>query len=116
MLEQLFRDDSALARHRAGPFAEERERYLQHCAEHGATRAALRLKANELLWLSQHLRRDASQGIDMPALQKIPSERRSVCKVPPTEQRFVAIVRPCTPFLGWRRAPRAEILCHCHRD
>jgi hypothetical protein len=48
MLEQLFRDDSALARHRAGPFAEERERYLQHCAEHGATRAALRLKANEL--------------------------------------------------------------------
>ena len=38
MLEQLFRDESALARHRAGPFAEERERYLQHCAEHGATR------------------------------------------------------------------------------
>ena len=45
MLEQLFRDDSARARHRAGPFAEERERYLQHCEEHGATRAALRLKA-----------------------------------------------------------------------
>ncbi len=44
MLEQLFRDESALARHRAGPFAQERERYLQHCAEHGATRTALRLK------------------------------------------------------------------------
>jgi hypothetical protein len=43
MLEQLFRDGTALARHRAGPFAEERERYLQNCAEHGATRAALRL-------------------------------------------------------------------------
>ena len=53
MLEQLFRDESALARHRAGPFAQERERYLQHCAEHGATRTALRLKANELLWICQ---------------------------------------------------------------
>ena len=41
MLEQLFRDESALARHRAGPFAQERERYLQHCAEHGATRSCV---------------------------------------------------------------------------
>jgi hypothetical protein len=52
MLEQLLRDESALSRHRAGAFAHERERYLQHCAEHGATRTALRLKANELLWIS----------------------------------------------------------------
>ena len=35
MLEQLFRDESALSRHRGSPFAQERERYLQHCAEHG---------------------------------------------------------------------------------
>ena len=68
MLEQLFCDDSALARHLAGPFAEERERYLQHCADHGATRAAMRVKANELLWLCQHLRCDASQGIDIRTL------------------------------------------------
>jgi hypothetical protein len=38
MFEQLFCDESALGRHRAGLFAEERERYLQRCAEHGATR------------------------------------------------------------------------------
>ena len=65
MLEQIFRDESALARHRTGPCAEERERYLQHCAERGAMRAALRVKANELLWLCQHLPTDASQGIDL---------------------------------------------------
>jgi hypothetical protein len=35
MLEQLFRNESALARHRVGPLAQERERYLQHRAEHG---------------------------------------------------------------------------------
>ena len=67
MLEHLFRDDSALDRHPAGPFAAERERYLQYCVERGATRAALRVKANELLWLCQHLPRAGSQGIDVPA-------------------------------------------------
>ncbi len=56
------------------------ESAIYNCAEHGATRAALRMKANELLWLSQHLPRDASQGIDLPALQEIARERRSVCK------------------------------------
>ena len=116
MLEQLFRDDSALARHRAGPFAEERERYLQHCAEHGATRAALRLKANELLWLCQHLRRDASQGIDMPALQKIARERRSVCKGATTERRLVDIGRPWLRFLGWWRVPTAELRFQSHLE
>ena len=94
MLEQLFRDHSALARHRAGPFAEERERYLQHCADHGATRAAMRVKANELLWLCQHLRCDASQGIDIRTLQEIARERRSLCKGASTERRLVDIGRP----------------------
>jgi hypothetical protein len=94
MLEHLFRSESALTRNRAGPFAEERERYLQHCAEHGATRAALRLKANELLWLCQHLRCDASQGIDIRTLQEIARERRSLCKGASTERRLVDIGRP----------------------
>ena len=116
MLEQLFRDGSALDRHRAGPFAEERERYLQHCAEHGATRAALRLKANELLWLCQHLRRDASQGIDMPALQKIARERRSVCKGATAERRLVDIGRPWLRFLGWWRVPTAELRFQSHLE
>ena len=74
MLEHLFRSESAHTRHRAGPFAEERVRYLQHCADHGATRAAMRVKANELLWLCQHLRCDASQGIDIRTLQEIARE------------------------------------------
>ena len=65
------RDKSVLARHRAGPFAEERERYLQQCAEDGATRGVLRMKANKLLWLCQHPPRDASQGINLPELQEI---------------------------------------------
>ena len=109
MLEHLFRSDSALARHRAGPFAEERKRYLEHCAEHGATRTALRVKANELLWLCQHLQGDASHGIDMQALQAITRERRSVCKGATTERRLVDIGRPWLRYLGWWRVPTPEL-------
>jgi site-specific recombinase XerD len=116
MFEQLFCDESALARHRAGPFAEERERYLQRCAEHGATRAALRVKANELLWLCQHLPRDASQGIDLPALREIARERRSVCKGATTERRLVDIGRPWLRFLGWWRVPTAELRFQSHLE
>ena len=82
----------------------------------GATRAALRMKANELLWLCQHVRRDASQGIDMPALQEIARERRSLCKGATTERRLVDIGRPGLRFLGWWRVPTAELRFHSHLE
>jgi integrase len=116
MLEQLFRDESALARHRVGPFAQERERYLQHCAEHGATRASLRLKAKELLWIGQHLRGDPSRGIDISALREVALKRRSVCKGATTEQRLIDVGRPWLRYLGWWRVPTAEVRFQGHLD
>lgn len=71
MFEQLFSSESACRRHRDAPFADERERYLRHCAEQGATGATLRLKANELLWFAQHLGSNASDGANMEGLQDI---------------------------------------------
>ena len=65
MFQQLFSSESACRRHGDAPFADERERYLQHCAEQGSTHATLRVKANELLWLAQHLESNASDGVDM---------------------------------------------------
>jgi integrase/recombinase XerD len=116
MLEHLFRSESALTRNRAGPFAEERERYLQHCADHGATRAAMRVKANELLWLCQHLRCDASQGIEIRTLQGIARERRTLCKGASTERRLVDIGRPWLRFLGWWRVPTAALRFQIHLE
>lgn len=116
MLERLFRNDSALARHRAGPFAQERERYLQHCAEHGATRSALRLKANELLWICNHLRGHPSRGIDMSALREMARERRSVCKGATTERRLIDVGRPWLRYLGWWRVPTVELRFQGHLD
>ena len=108
MFQQLFSSESACRRHGDAPFADERERYLQHCAEEGATRATLRMKANELLWLAQHLESDASEGVDMEALQDIVRKRQSVCQGATTARRLVDIARPWLRFLGWWRAPVVE--------
>jgi hypothetical protein len=52
------------------PFAEERYRYLRHCAEASATAASLQRKRNELLWIAARIGPDASEGIDIETLMK----------------------------------------------
>jgi integrase/recombinase XerD len=108
MFHQLFSSESVCRRHGDAPFADERKRYLQHCAEQGAPRATLRMKAKELLWLAQHLEADASEGVDMEVLQDIVRERQSVCQGATTARRLVDIARPWLRFLGWWRAPVVE--------
>ena len=98
MFQQLFSSESACRRHGDAPFADERERYLQHCAEQGSTHATLRVKANELLWLAQHLESNASDGVNMEALQDIVRERQFVCH----DERLLTRERtnrrgPCEP-------------------
>jgi integrase/recombinase XerD len=107
MFQELFSSESARRRHGDAPYAI--ERYLRHSAEQGATRATLRMKAKELLWLAQHLEADASEGVDMERLQNIMRERQSVCQGTTTGQRLVDIARPWLRFLGWWRAPVVEL-------
>jgi integrase/recombinase XerD len=105
MFQELFSSESARRRHGDAPFAVERDRYLRHCAEQGATRATLRMKAKELLWLAQHLGSGASEGVDMGDLQGIVRQRRSVCQGTTTARRLIDIARPWLRFLGWWRVP-----------
>ena len=53
------------------PFVDERNRYLGHCAKHGAAPAVLKMKRNELLWIAGRLGPDARQGVGMDVLQRI---------------------------------------------
>jgi len=105
MFQELFSSESACRRHGDAPYAIERERYLRHCAEQGATRATLRMKANELLWLAQHLGSGASDGLDIEGLQGIARQRQSICGGTTTMRRLIDIARPWLRFLGWWRAP-----------
>lgn len=63
MFETLFESAETLARHRDGPFAEDRRRFLEHCSREGFSRAHLRKTARMLLWVAGEL--DASPGRSM---------------------------------------------------
>lgn len=90
------------------PFAEERNRYLRHCAERDATPASLRIKRNELLWIATRLGPDcSSEGIDIEALRRIAIERQQAHGALTAARRVVDIGRPWLRFLGWWREPSA---------
>ena len=60
MFEDLFIYPKVLARHRAGPPANARERFLAHCAAYGAARGTLLRFANELLVVAERI--DVNSG------------------------------------------------------
>jgi len=55
MFDKLFTRPSVIARHQNAPYAEERRRYLVHCAENGYRRGSLVFLARELLWVARRL-------------------------------------------------------------
>ena len=60
MFEKLFRAADSLARHRDGPFAEDRRRFLDRCSQEGFSRVYLQASAHMLLGIAGEL--DASPG------------------------------------------------------
>lgn len=90
---------------RDAPFADERNRYLSHCAAHGASLGVLRVKRNELLWIAQRLSPDAHRGVGMVELLPIAQERQNLRGATTAARRVIDIARPWLRFLGWWREP-----------
>jgi site-specific recombinase XerD len=109
MFQKLIRSEAALRRHREAPFAAERERYLQHCADLGATYATLRQKGTELLWIARLLDKNAPQGVGAEQLDEVVRRRTSVHRGRTTAQRVINIARPWLRFLGWWREQPIEV-------
>lgn len=105
MFEKLLSSAKALRRHQDGPFAIERERYLQHCSDTGATYWSMRIKCNELLWAARLLDADAKNGVDMAGLVALADRRMAFQNAPTTRPRFIDATRPWLRFLGWWRDP-----------
>lgn len=116
MFQTLYSAPATCRRHSDGPFADERDRYLRHCADFGATRGTLCQKGNELLWFTHHLGSQAPDGVDLEKLQEIASERQSICKGRTAGQRLINIARPWLRFLGWWHEPVIEIRFHNQLD
>jgi site-specific recombinase XerD len=105
MFETLLRTEAARRRYREAPFAAERERYLRHRADLGATRASLKFMNRELLWIARLLEPDAANGVEMAQLQELVRRRASVHRGATTAQRTIVMARPWLQFLGWWRTP-----------
>src|ERR1700737_1385889 len=105
MFEKLLSSAKALRRHQNGPLAAERERYLQHCSDTGATYWSMRIKCNELLWAARMLDADAKNGVDMDGLEALFNRRIAFQNAATTRPRFIAAARPWLRFLGWWREP-----------
>lgn len=95
--------------HNEAPFAIERDRYLRHCEDSGATPNSLKVKRNELIKIAHGLPENPSQGVNMGQLQEMARQRRSKCNGMTTESRVIAIGRPWLRFLGWWREPIIEL-------
>ena len=110
-MDQLFHF-GVCADHRfqAPPFADERDRYLSHCAAHGARPAPLKIKRNELLWIARRLSPDADRGVGMTELMAIALERQNLRGAATAARRVIDIGRPWLRFLGWWREPLVPFL------
>jgi integrase/recombinase XerD len=71
MFKTLVNTDRALARHRDGPLAEQRNRYLRHCADQGGTRESLRLRARSILWVAERLLPSDFGKVDASRLHEV---------------------------------------------
>lgn len=69
MFETLFKYPRVVARHRTGPSAEARERFLKHCVGQGLAGATLLRHAQELLVIAERIDITIGETIGLPAIE-----------------------------------------------
>ena len=106
MFETLVCTDLALARHRAGPLAEERNRYLRHCADQGGTRESLRSKARAILRVAERMSPEDLGYVDASRLHEIACRSTSAdTTAATTVATLVNCARPWLKYLDWWHEP-----------
>lgn len=69
MFEMLFKYPRVIAKHRDGPFAEARERFLNHCASQGLVAATLLRHAREILVIAERIDITGDEAIGLPTIE-----------------------------------------------
>src|SRR5450631_1750758 len=107
MFETLYRYSRVLVRHLDGPAAEERDRFVTHCAEAGAARESVLHLASELLLVAQRLDIDDTrtftpEEIGSAADRWVRHQRRQgrIRTARFSRQRFVQVATDWLRFLG----------------
>ncbi|WP_239499210.1 MULTISPECIES: hypothetical protein [Paraburkholderia] len=106
MFGTLFHYPRVLTRHRNGPSADDRERYLAHCAQDGAAHSTLLGLAPELLAISQRITLDngrliPSAEVEMAADRWVRYQRRHqrILTGKFSRKRFIQTATP--GFASW---------------
>ena len=112
MFEKLFKLPGVISRHQKAPFAEERRRYLLHCAQQGYAHATLRVMADDLFWVARKLSIYPDFRLTTEQIRRAAkgwSERGSysghMLNERWTSARFVRLANKWLRFLGYLREP-----------
>ena len=117
MFETLFKYPRVLARHRAGPSAEGRERSLNHGVSQGLAHATLLRHARELLVIAERIDISMGEAIGSPAIEAAADRwageqrhRQRVQGLQWSRQLFVQTATNWLHFLGRLEEPQPKIV------
>src|SRR5215831_4355732 len=114
--ETLFRYPAIIARHRAGPFVEARERFLRHCAGRGFAHATLQRYAQEILIIAERVDINASTDLEAAITgaadiwSREQHKRHRVQSLRWSRELFVNTATEWLQFLGHLAAPKPKTL------
>jgi len=117
MFETLFQYPAVVARHRNGPFARARERFLNHCASQGFARATLSVYARELLVIAERIDITMGEAIGLSTIEaaahrwaREQHQRQHVHCLRWSRERFVQTAKDWLHFLGRLEVPQPKIV------
>ena len=121
MFNQLFNRPRALVHHTMAPLAEQRLRYLSHCAEHGATKTTLRRVAQALLIVIEQLGLTGEGKISSEQIE-VAADRWAALKPPQRKTkdfrkarlRFISVATRWLRFLGRFDVPALPASPYAH--
>jgi site-specific recombinase XerD len=115
MFDTLFRYPRVLARHCEGPAANDRDRFLAHCANGGTAHSTLLGLAPELLAIARRIELDGSHSIPLVEIETaadrwVAYQRRHhrVRTARFTRERFIQTATAWLRFLGRLQEPQGE--------
>lgn len=115
MFETLFHNPGVIAKHRAAPFAEDRERFLNHCINQGLAGPTVLRYARELLVIAERI--DIGQAVDLSIIAAAADgwaheqhQRHRVQDLRWSRTLFVQTATNWLRFLGRLEEPKGEIL------
>ena len=116
MFETLFQYPAIVTRQRSGPFAEARERFLNHCASQGLARATLLVYARELLVIAKRIDITIGEAIGLSTIEAAANrwareqhQRQRMHSLQWSRKLFVQTATDWLHFLGRLEVPKPKI-------